>query len=170
MTCMLHFDMNLYYVYLESRILMSFLYSLLLYVLFLFWVCTFVILVTIIISFQYLQVPAWWALAFLVACRFVLDLYYLTTVYSVYGKINMMMMMMILGRSTPDSDWHSRAVTMFDVLIVKSSDCTDLLSNAHTSRASAYSRIAIHLRNNNWTTTSSEANRRTLPKIPLTAQ
>jgi len=24
MTCMLHFDMNLYYVYLESRILMSF--------------------------------------------------------------------------------------------------------------------------------------------------
>jgi len=32
-TCMLHFDKNLYYVYLESRIL---LYSLLLYVLFLF--------------------------------------------------------------------------------------------------------------------------------------
>jgi len=33
---MLHFDTNLYYVYLESRILMSFLYSLLLCVLFLF--------------------------------------------------------------------------------------------------------------------------------------
>jgi len=53
-------------------------------------------------------------------------------------------------------------------LTVKSSDCTDLLSNTHTSRA--YNRISIHLCNNNWTTTSSEANRPTLPKMPLAAR
>jgi len=33
-------------------------------------------------------------IAFLVACHFVLNLYYVITVYSVYGEINMMMMMM----------------------------------------------------------------------------
>ena len=36
------------------------------------------------------------ALAFLVACHFVLNLYYVITVYSVYGEINMMMMMMMM--------------------------------------------------------------------------
>ena len=34
-------------------------------------------------------------IAFLVACHFVLNLYYVITVYSVYGEINMMMMMMM---------------------------------------------------------------------------
>ena len=35
-------------------------------------------------------------IAFLVACHFVLNLYYVITVYSVYGEINMMMMMMMM--------------------------------------------------------------------------
>ena len=43
-----------------------------------------------------------------------------------------------------------------------------LVTNAHTSRAC--NRIGIHLGNNNWTTTSSEANRPTLPKMPLVAR
>ena len=54
-----------------------------------------------------------------------------------------------LSQHNPNSNWHLRTVTMLDVLnslmqkrlIVKSSDCTHLLSNAHISKA--YSIIGI---------------------------
>jgi len=36
-------------------------------------------------------------IAFLVACHFVLNLYYVITVYSVYGEINMILMMMMIN-------------------------------------------------------------------------
>ena len=127
-------------VYLESRIFMSsFVFSLALCIVFILslYVCyscyynNFVSILTI--GYQLDE----HALAFLVACHFVLNLYYVITVYSVYCEINMMMMMInhfvcryvLLGNSTSTSSNFHRVNVLH-----RTTDLGKLLSIAHENQ------------------------------------